>query len=241
MSSLGLDLQRLSFGYGGDPVLKDVTFGVERGRFCALFGPNGAGKTSLFSLLTRLVTTPNGRIEVAGIDLKKSPRAALKKTGIVFQQMTLDLDLSVRRNLTYYAALRGLSGREAENRIDAVLERLDLVDRAKVRVRDLNGGHRRRTEIARSLLHAPEILLLDEPTVGLDPASRAAITEHVHALCSEDGLTVLWATHLVDEVRPEDDLVILHRGEVLAHDTASRIAGDRSIEQVFLEMTSITT
>ena len=241
MSSLGLDLQRLSFGYGGDPVLKDVTFGVERGRFCALFGPNGAGKTSLFSLLTRLVTTPNGRIEVAGIDLKKSPRAALKKMGIVFQQMTLDLDLSVRRNLAYYAALRGLSGREAENRIDAVLERLDLVDRAKVRARDLNGGHRRRTEIARSLLDAPEILLLDEPTVGLDPASRAAITEHVHALCNEDGLTVLWATHLVDEVRPEDDLVILHRGEVLAHDTAARIAGDRSIEQVFLEMTSITT
>ena len=187
MSSLGLDLQRLSFGYGGDLVLKDVTFGVERGRFCALFGPNGAGKTSLFSLLTRLVTTPSGRIEVAGIDLKKSPRAALKKMGIVFQQMTLDLDLSVRRNLTYYAALRGLSGREAERRIDAVLERLDLVDRAKVRARDLNGGHRRRTEIARSLLHAPEILLLDEPTVGLDPASRAAITEHVHALCSEDG------------------------------------------------------
>ena len=241
MSLHGLNLQHLSFGYGADPVLKDVTFSVERGSFCALFGPNGAGKTSLFSLLTRLVTTPTGRIEIAGIDLQKSPRAALAKMGIVFQQMTLDLDLSVRRNLSYYAALRGLSGREAERRIDAALDRLDLMDRAKVRARDLNGGHRRRTEIARALLHDPEILFLDEPTVGLDPASRAAITEHVHALCAEDGLTVLWATHLMDEVRPEDDLVILDRGEVLAHDTASRIAGDRSIEQVFLEMTSAAT
>jgi ABC-2 type transport system ATP-binding protein len=239
MLAKGLDLQNLSFGYGAEPVLKDVTFTVDQGRFCALLGPNGAGKTSLFSLLTRLVTTPNGSIEIAGVDLRASPRQALAKMGIVFQQMTLDLDLSVRRNLSYYAALRGISGKDADMRIDAALERLDLMEKSAIRARDLNGGHRRRTEIARALLHDPEILLLDEPTVGLDPASRAAITEHVHSLCAEDGLTVLWATHLVDEVRPDDDLVILHRGEVHAHDTASRIAGERTIEAVFLEMTSV--
>lgn len=238
MSPYGLNVQHLSFGYGADPVLKDVSFAIERGRFCALLGSNGAGKTSLFSLLTRLVTTPTGRIEIAGNDLRVSPRRALAAMGIVFQQMTLDLDLSVRRNLSYYAALRGLSGREIDDRIDAALERLDLTEKSSVRARELNGGHRRRTEIARALLHDPEILLLDEPTVGLDPASRAAITRHVHALCAEGRLTVLWATHLVDEVRADDDLVILHRGKVLAHDTASRIAGDRTIEAVFLEMSS---
>lgn len=220
--------------------MKDVSFSVERGHFCALLGPNGAGKTSLFSLLAHLVTTPTGRIEIAGVDLQASPRAALAKMGIVFQQMTLDLDLSVRRNLSYYAALRGLSGTRAESSIDAALDRLDLREKSNVLARDLNGGHRRRTEIARALLHTPEVLLLDEPTVGLDPASRAAITDHVHALCAEDGLTVLWATHLVDEVRPEDDLVILHKGTVLAHDKAARIVGDGQIGKVFLDMTSST-
>ncbi|MFD0980417.1 ABC transporter ATP-binding protein [Tropicimonas aquimaris] len=241
MSACGLILENLSFGYGAEPVLKDVSFTVERGNFCALLGPNGAGKTSLFSLLTRLATTSTGRIEIAGIDLGTSPRAALARIGIVFQQMTLDLDLTVRRNLSYYAALRGLSGRDADSRIDAALERLELGEKSSVRARDLNGGHRRRTEIARCLLHDPEILLLDEPTVGLDPASRAAITDHVHRLCVDEALTVLWATHLVDEVQAEDDLVILHRGGVLAHDTARRIAGEQTVEKVFLDMTAVTS
>lgn len=237
MPRLGLKVEHLSFGYGGTRVLNDVSFAVEAGRFCALLGPNGAGKTSLFSLLTRLVVAPTGRIEIAGIDLGRSPRAALAKMGVVFQQMTLDLDLSVHRNLSYYAAIRGLHGRDARKRIDAALDRLDLSEKSSVRVRDLNGGHRRRTEIARALLHAPEILLLDEPTVGLDPASRSAITDHVHALSADEGLTVLWATHLVDEIRPEDDLIILHRGNILAHAAAHKIAGDKPIGQVFLDMT----
>lgn len=237
MSSKGLKVEHLSFGYGATPVLKDVSFCVGEGRFCALLGPNGAGKTTLFSLLTRLVHIPSGRIEIAGIDLSQSPRAALGKMGVVFQQVTLDLDLTVYRNLAYYAALRGLHGRDARTRIDAALDRLDLADRSSVRVRDLNGGHRRRTEIARALVHAPEVLLLDEPTVGLDPASRSAITDHVHALSADEGLTVLWATHLVDEVRPDDDLVILHRGQVLAHETAKVITGERPIADVFLDMT----
>jgi ABC-2 type transport system ATP-binding protein len=234
----GLSVEHLTFGYGSEPVLHDLTFSIERGRFCALLGPNGAGKTSLFSLLTRLTTAPNGRIAVAGIDLSLAPREALARMGIVFQQMTLDLDLSVRRNLSYYAALRGLYGHEADRRIDEALVRLGLTDRASVRARDLNGGHRRRTEIARALLHEPEVLLLDEPTVGLDPASRARITDHVHALCAERGLTVLWATHLVDEVRPADDLIVLHQGRALAHDTALRVADGRQLEEVFLEMTA---
>jgi ABC-2 type transport system ATP-binding protein len=157
--------------------------------------------------------------------------------GVVFQQPTLDLDLTVRRNLLYFAALHGLSGREAQTRIDAALERLDMAERAGELARDLNGGHRRRTEIARALLHRPRVLLLDEPTVGLDAASRANITRHVHELASEMGLTVLWATHLTDEVLPADRLVILHRGRVLADSTAGQISGGRPLTEVFLDMT----
>jgi ABC-2 type transport system ATP-binding protein len=233
----GLQVRGLSYSFGSRRALDDVSFEVAQGAFCALLGPNGAGKSTLFALLTRLITSAKGEIRVAGVDLGRSPRAALAQMGVVFQQPTLDLDLTVRRNLLYFAALHGLSGREAQTRIDAALERLDMAERAGELARDLNGGHRRRTEIARALLHRPRVLLLDEPTVGLDAASRANITRHVHELASEMGLTVLWATHLTDEVLPADRLVILHRGRVLADSTAGQISGGRPLTEVFLDMT----
>ncbi len=232
----GLRIRHLSHAYRARQALDDVSFEVAPGDFCALLGPNGAGKSTLFALLTRLFTTDEGRIFVAGHDLARAPLAALAEVGVVFQQSTLDLDLSVRRNLRYFAALHGLSGRAAEARIGAALERLGMGERAGERVRDLNGGHRRRTEIARALVHGPRVLLLDEPSVGLDAASRAAIVAHVHDLAAE-GLTVLWATHLTDEVRPEDRLVVLHRGRVLADATAGDVAGAAPLTDVFLTMT----
>lgn len=234
----GLTVSHVSYAYGTKPALKDVSFSVAQRQFCALLGPNGAGKSTLFALLTRLFVSRDGSIEIAGIDLALQPRAALARIGVVFQQATLDLDISVRRNLAYAAALHGLAGQAAAQRIDAALDRLGMRERANERARDLNGGHRRRTEIARALLHEPDILLLDEPTVGLDAASRRAITEHVHHLCAEKGLTVLWATHLVDEVQPTDALVVLHRGTVLAAGSAAEIAGDRPLTEAFLAMTA---
>ena len=234
----GLRGSHVSYSYGSKEALQDVSFSVARHRFCALLGPNGAGKSTLFALLTRLFVSPDGRIEVAGIDLARTPRAALARIGVVFQQPTLDLELTVQRNLTYFAALHGLTGRAAAQRIDAALERLDMRERAGERARELNGGHRRRTEIARCLIHEPEVILLDEPTVGLDAASRRAITDYVHRLCEEDGLTVLWATHLVDEVKPEDQLLILHRGRILAEGLAAEVAGDRPLADAFLSMTA---
>jgi ABC-2 type transport system ATP-binding protein len=233
----GLTVAHLDFSYGRKQVLKDVNFSIDSGRFCALLGPNGAGKTTLFSLLTGLIRAEVGQIEVCGMDLADRPRDALARMGIVFQQTTLDLDLSVRHNLSYYAALRGIYGRDANLRIDAALDRMGLADRAMDRARDLNGGHRRRTEIARALMHKPDILLLDEPTVGLDPQSRAGITDYVHDLCSNEELTVLWATHLVDEVRPDDDLVVLNHGRVLANGTASEVTAGEVLNDVFLKMT----
>ena len=234
----GICVDAVGYRYGRRVALEDVSFRIEAGRFCALLGPNGAGKSTLFALLTHLFVTAQGRIRIAGFDLAGQPRGALARLGVVFQQPTLDLDLSVRRNLGYFAALHGLAGRAAERRIDQALDRLGMRERAQERARDLSGGHRRRIEIARALVHAPEVLLLDEPTVGLDAASRASITTQVHALCTEQGLTVLWATHLVDEVRPQDDLVILHHGRVLVHDQAARVAGDAPLSETFLAMTA---
>ena len=237
MSEAALRVSGLGYSYGPKRALDDVSFDLGRGRFCALLGPNGAGKSTLFSLLTRLFVTREGRIEIAGHDIARAPRAALARLGVVFQQPTLDLDMTVRRNMTYFAALHGLSGRQAALRIEAALDRLDMGARANETVRSLNGGHRRRMEIARALVHRPEVLLLDEPSVGLDTMSRKAIVAHVHALAAEDGLTVLWATHLVDEIEPGDDVVVLHRGRVLAHDRAERIAGGRPLVDAFIAMT----
>ncbi len=234
--SAGLSASGLGFRYGAKEALKDVSFDIPKARFCALLGPNGAGKSTLFSLLTRLLVSRQGRIEMAGHDLGADPGKALAKLGVVFQQPTLDLDLSVRQNLRYFAALHGLSGAAVEIRITECLARLDMAERADERVRSLNGGHRRRTEIARSLLHDPEVLLLDEPTVGLDAATRATITEHVHALANQ-GLTVLWATHLTDEIRDTDHLLILHRGQIVADGAAADIRGERSLEDHFLNVT----
>jgi ABC-2 type transport system ATP-binding protein len=233
----GLAVRDVTFSYGARRALDSVSLDVPEGRFCALLGPNGAGKSTLFALLTGLLAAPAGTITVAGHDIRRAPTRALGRMGVVFQAPTLDLDLTVAQNLRYFAALQGLSGRDAAGRIDRALGRLGMAERAGEKARALNGGHRRRTEIARALLHDPAVLLLDEPTVGLDAASRAGITDHVHALAREDGLTVLWATHLTDEVRAEDDLVILHRGRVLRHDAAGAVAGGASLTDVFLGLT----
>ncbi|WP_147113878.1 ABC transporter ATP-binding protein [Tateyamaria sp. syn59] len=233
---IGLEAAGLSYSYGRKKALEDVSLSVSPGAFCALLGPNGAGKSTLFNLLTRLFVASEGRIVIAGHDLRNNPRAALAELGIVFQQTTLDLDLTVQQNLNYFAALHGLSGRTARARIDAALDQLDMRERAGEKARALNGGHRRRTEIARALLHDPSVLLLDEPTVGLDAAARASITDYAHTL-ADQGKTVLWATHLTDEVQPDDDLVILHRAKVLAQEKARDIAGDVSLKDRFLSMT----
>ena len=211
-----LDARAISFAYGERQALRDVSFSLAPGRFAALLGPNGAGKSTLIALLTRLYDLQGGDIHVGGHSLREAPRAALRQLGVVFQQSTLDLDLSVEQNLRYHAALHGLSRRETALRVEAELERQALGERRREKVRELNGGHRRRVEIARALLHQPPLLLLDEASVGLDPASRLALNQHVRTLCREQGLSVLWTTHLLDEVQADDALMILHQGRLVA-------------------------
>ncbi|MBG6210100.1 ABC-2 type transport system ATP-binding protein [Labrenzia sp. EL_126] len=233
----GLDVRGITHRYGKKTALNDIGFSLDKGIFCALLGPNGAGKSTLFSILTRLFVPDAGEVMIAGHSLAREPGKALARIGVVFQQPTLDLDLTVRRNLKYFAALHGLAGKDADRRIETSLEQVNMAERAGEKVRALNGGHRRRMEIARALLHDPVVLLLDEPTVGLDAETRNSITGHVHNLASEQGLTVLWATHLVDEVRANDQLVVLHEGKIQADGSAAEIAGDTPLQARFLEMT----
>ncbi|HYE37894.1 ABC transporter ATP-binding protein [Methylocaldum sp.] len=215
-STPALTVAGLSYAYGKKKALDRVSFSVAPGECTILLGPNGAGKTTLFSLITRLYDSREGRVLIAGHDVRKESSRALAQLGVVFQQTTLDLDLTVLQNLHYHASLHGLSRRRADLRIREELERQGMYERRKEKVRQLNGGHRRRVEIARALLHNPRLLLLDEPTVGLDVPSRKAIVDYVHRLCSDSGIAVLWATHLIDEIYENDHLIVLHKGTVRA-------------------------
>jgi ABC-2 type transport system ATP-binding protein len=222
---LALDVRGVSHSYGSRRALEDVTFSVPAGGFVALLGLNGAGKTTLFSLITRLFDTREGRISVQGFDVRRQPSAALAELGVVFQARTLDLDIAVRDNLLYHAALHGMARAVARRRAAEVLDGVGLANRALDKARQLSGGQMRRIEIARALMHDPSVLVLDEPTVGLDVASKATITDHVRNLSRGRGVAVLWATHLLDEIEPGDCVVILHRGRVLAiGETAELIA-----------------
>lgn len=232
----GLLVRDLSFRYGEKQALDAVALEIPQGQFCALLGPNGAGKSTLISLLTRLLVAPTGDIHIAGHDLRAAARSAMAELGVVFQQSTLDLNLTVRQNLSYFAALHGMPRAKTAARIEEALERLGMAERADEKARDLNGGHRRRTELARAILHDPKVLLLDEPTVGLDAAARQAITDHVHDL-ADQGLSVLWTTHLTDEVRDGDALVVLHRGQIIEAGTAGALRGNETLSNWFLSRT----
>ena len=240
MDKNALEVKDLSFSYGKKKALELVDFSVKQGECTILLGPNGAGKSTLFSLITRLYDSRQGSINLCGFDIRKQTRMALARLGVVFQQTTLDLDLSVMQNLRYHTALHGIGRKQAKRRIQVELERFDMFERRSENVRRLNGGHRRRVEIARALLHQPSVLLLDEPTVGLDVPSRRAIVEHVHRLSAENNIAVLWATHLIDEIAASDHLVILHNGSVRAKgrvDEVLEYSGATDINDAFYMLT----
>lgn len=227
-----LRVREVSHSYGAREALSNVSFDVPQGRFTALLGLNGAGKSTLFALVTRLFHTRRGRIEVLGFPVDAAPGEALRRLGVVFQARTLDLDLSVMDNLLYHAALHGMGGRTARARAGAVLADVELTERARDRARKLSGGQMRRVEIARALMHDPRLLVLDEPTVGLDVASKAAIVAQVRRLVRVRGVAVLWATHLLDEVADDDEVVVLHRGRVLAASDVTQVIAAQDVPDI---------
>ena len=234
-----LQIDHVSHNFGAVQALDDVSLTVPRGGFTALLGVNGAGKTTLFSLVTRLYNNRSGMIRVAGHDLRREPSQALARLGVVFQSRAMDADLTIRQNLIYHASRHGTPGRRARPRIDQVLGQVDLADKADTRVTALSGGQSRRAEIARALIHSPDLLLLDEATVGLDVKSRAEVLALTRRLIAHDGVSALWATHIMDEIDPADDLVILHRGRVLRQGRAADIAGPHGLTRAFLDLTGV--
>ena len=240
MSGDALEIDGLSHSFGKRQALDNVSFTIASGDFSILLGQNGAGKTTLFNLITRLYSNRTGHIRIFGVEMRANPTAALARLGVVFQQRTVDLDLTVRQNLLYHGGLHGLSSSESKERTEAELQRFELTERGDDRVRELSGGQVRRVEIARALIHRPKLLLLDEPTVGLDIGARQTILDHVRGLCDEDGIGVLWATHLIDEARDVDNIVILHQGEIKAVGAAQTVyqeAGAKTLHDAFTTLT----
>ena len=214
----------LGHNYGDFRALDSIDFTVAHGQFTVLLGSNGAGKTTLFSLLTGLYHSRDGRIAICGHDLQKRPSRALRNIGVVFQQRSLDNDLTVWQNLRYSASLYGMPPRLARARAEEETGRLGMEDRMNDKIRHLSGGQARRVEIARALMHRPKLLILDEPTFGLDVPGRETIVEHVRALCGR-GLAALWTTHLLDEVRADDTLLMLKKGRLAMTGAAGALAG----------------
>jgi ABC-2 type transport system ATP-binding protein len=235
-----LAVSGVSHAFGDKEVLLNVSLTVPQGAFVILLGLNGAGKSTLFSLITRLYDNVSGEILIRGFDVRRKPSAALQLLGVVFQSRTLDADLSLIQNLKYHAALHGMHGREAETRAMQALEVVGLAERAQEKIRALSGGQARRVEIARSLMHRPSLLLLDEATVGLDVGSRESVMKIVRALVAKEGLGVLWATHLMDEVTRGDQVVVLHKGKVLYQGTVPdflKTTGTESVSDAFRTIT----
>ena len=240
MSALSID--NVSHFFGNFCALNDVDFKIVGGDFTVLLGLNGAGKTTLYSLITRLYNTAKGEIKIYGNSLSQNPYEALKNIGVVFQQPTLDLDLSVNENLMYQSSLHGMKKRIAQLRIESELDRIGLLDKQNTKIRTLSGGQRRRIEIARSLIHKPNLLLLDEPTVGLDIGSRQTILKHVKNLCKVDNLVVLWATHLIDEIDKGEKVVIIDKGKILEKGDVESIVKrnkTRNIREAFNKLVKI--
>ena len=227
--------------YGARTALKSLSVQLPAGQFVALLGPNGAGKSTLFQVLTGMFAADEGEVEVAGHSLRHAATAALRHIGVVFQQMSLDLDLSIRRNLLFQADLHGLPRALARERIASACERLNIDADLDRKVRELSGGNRRKVELARAGLHRPAVLLMDEATVGLDPKSRQDLLAALRADVQERGVCVLWATHWVEEAMAADRVLVLHKGSLLADgspDEVTRALGESTLEAGFIARTA---
>lgn len=236
-----LSIEHLTKRYGRRTALDGLSLRLERGVWVGLLGPNGAGKSTLFQVLTGLFAADEGDAAVDGYSLRREPTRALARIGVVFQQMSLDLDLSVRRNLQFHGDLHGLRPALAQQRIEAGCAAIGIAADLARPVRELSGGNRRKVELVRALLHDPTLLLMDEPTVGLDPKSRRDLMAAIRADIAARGTTVLWATHLVEEVESADRVLVLHQGHLLADGTPAAVTaalGGATLEESFIRATA---
>ncbi len=210
-----LSISGLKKSYDDFLALNNLNFSLNVGEYVVLLGPNGAGKSTLFSILTGMLSADLGDCFINGYSIKSENVNALKAIGIVFQQSTIDMELSVLENLNFHARLHGLKIHKLKQDIHNELKANKLDNKTKNKVKTLSGGERRKVELIRALLHKPKVLLMDEPTVGLDPNSRKELLLKVLNLKNKNKLTTLWATHLVDEAENADKIIVLNHGKIL--------------------------
>lgn len=234
-----LNVHRVQYSYKQADALKGVSITVDPGHFVALLGSNGAGKTTLFSIISGLYRAHSGTVAIMGHALDSAPLKALAAIGVVFQKSTLDMDLTVIQNLRYAADLQGMPRKQSRQRIEHSIDMHHMSEYQSRKVGALSGGQKRRVELARALLHKPALLLLDEPTVGLDLNSREGFVTHVKSLCSSHGTGVLWATHLMDEVADDDEIYLLNSGTIIAEGKTSELLKEyqqRDVAALFNEV-----
>jgi ABC-2 type transport system ATP-binding protein len=218
-----LSLSGVGKSYGGHRALARVSFEVRQGEIVGLLGPNGAGKSTLFQIAAGLFAPDEGEVRLFGLAYRDAHARILRRLGVVFQTRSLDPEMSVRGNLRFHAGLFGLRGPELAARIGELAEIFGFAGYLDRPVRLLSGGEQRRVEIARALLNRPDLLLLDEPSSGLDAPTRATLVAHMGGLARARGTALLWATHLVDELGGADRIVMLRRGEVVADGPAPEL------------------
>lgn len=225
-----IEVQNLTHRYGDRVALSSISFDVKKGEIFGLLGPNGGGKSTLFRILSTMMVPTSGTAVIAGHDVERDASAVRRSIGVVFQTQSLDKALTVEENLRAQGHLHGLSGATLAGRMEYALKSLGLADRRKDLVETLSGGLRRRVEIAKALLHQPQVLLMDEASTGLDPAARRDLSRHVEGLRERDGVTILLTTHILEEADRCDRLVLLHQGNIVAQgkptELRSRIGGD---------------
>lgn len=226
-----LEIKNVSYKYDKELVLKNINLNIKEASFLVLLGLNGAGKSTLFALITRLLKLQEGEIFINSHSLSNYKKA-LANIGIVFQEPTLDLDLTVKQNLIFYGSLKGISFKETMNSIQDELKTLELEDKLDTKVRSLNGGHRRRVEILRALIDNPKLILLDEATSGLDIKSRYSIIAYVKEIVKKRGISVLWITHLFDEIDENDDVAIIKKGEIITNGIVKDIVEENNMDSL---------
>ena len=224
-------LESVDFSYGKKPVLKNFSLSIKGEGFTALLGANGAGKSTTFNLISGILMADSGTVKIGGVYANDRKQRHTAKMGFVFQENTLDLELSVQQNIRYFAGLYGL--KNYQSRSEELLKEFGLWEQRADKTASLNGGHRRRLEIARALLPNPEILILYEPTSGLDPTIRQEISNQVHALAKE-GVNVVWITHLLDEIEEHDQVILLEKGQIKEQGTFAELGGAQGIKSKFV-------